>query len=713
LVGKSGVSALYEWCSKRQKVPELLLEQVQDEYECRVLLDGIVVGSGRGRAKSSAKQEAARRAVLALIPGVIFDASAGIVIDVVSVRTAAAAAPPVTESRGGNDLAVAASAVASSLDDLAPHLAKRLAIGHDEEDSLDRSYGVDLVVGTVPTSVPAAAAAATARQKSTPRSNHKRSLQVYPGTSTTSEEEDENAYYYASRGASVCTSLLHAIVQIDARIREPPEFSYEVTPLPSSAAPAPCHQTSQLGDHRNEEDPRDRNFAEKLDSVARATARIAFPAVTATRGVFACTATLRLYDEPLRGNRSQRKDGNEDYEDEEAKAPSFHLLKATSTGSTKKESRQMASARLLALLFPDCKTMVEVKAAAEAAREAYAASRGALKHGSHHHQQRTPCVGRRQQRPFRASSRPVSSIVRFATSGGTNDPPLPSNLRAELEKVLDSRIGTSDNDESLSDADALDASIVARQASRQRQLDCKIELALQTLNDQDEEGRILPPELTDDDVGRTILRRAVPDDFGRIKKLLLDRTESPPPNLGRRWKPLVKSVPFVASQLWSNTCIILLLCRAIGAYEDPPLGCAILTLGFSMEAGSLLCVTQLASEPHLPRERFVECLQAFARAMKCTLRLVVESPPGEVVLSHRDLRTIVSERLHPETMSRDEARLGATRDATNPPTLDGAIKRISSPLQSVLEESEVSEASSVEKRPTKRPNKPSKRSRFA
>jgi hypothetical protein len=95
--------------------------------------------------------------------------------------------------------------------------------------------------------------------------------------------------------------------------------------------------------------------------------------------------------------------------------------------------------------------------------------------------------------------------------------------------------------------------------------------------------------------------------------------------------------------------------------------------------------------------------------MKTTLRIITDSPRGDVVLSHRDLRTIVRERVLPETMSLGELQLGET----NAPTLDGTIKRISSPLQSVLEESEVSESSSVEKRPVKRPNKPSKRSRFA
>ena len=41
----------------------------------------------------------------------------------------------------------------------------------------------------------------------------------------------------------------------------------------------------------------------------------------------------------------------------------------------KRDAKHIASAKLLALLFPDCKGMVEVVKAAEAAREQYAANK--------------------------------------------------------------------------------------------------------------------------------------------------------------------------------------------------------------------------------------------------------------------------------------------------------------------------------------------------
>ena len=141
-----------------------------------------------------------------------------------------------------------------------------------------------------------------------------------------------------------------------------------------------------------------------------------------------------------------------------------------------------------------------------------------------------------------------------------------------------------------------------------------------------------------------------------------------------------------------------------------------------MDSGPLLHVTQLASEHHLPKERFIECLQGFARAMKCTLQVPDGSScrrscpgDGEEALSAYDLRTILSKRLQGGTRSGFSSASGSTHENDDDENNDGcSIKRISSPLQSVLEESEVSETSSVEKRPpTKRPNKPSKRSRFA
>ena len=63
---------------------------------------------------------------------------------------------------------------------------------------------------------------------------------------------------------------------------------------------------------------------------------------------------------------------------------------------------------------------------------------------------------------------------------------------------------TGDEDNKLCIASARDSGL-ARQLSRQTQLDDRITAALQKLNEQDDEGRSLPGELTADDVGRTMV----------------------------------------------------------------------------------------------------------------------------------------------------------------------------------------------------------------
>jgi hypothetical protein len=68
LLGKSGVSALYEWCGKRKTRLTFTLEENRprlavEDFEMTVSIDGTEWGKGRGKNKSGAKQEAARRAL--------------------------------------------------------------------------------------------------------------------------------------------------------------------------------------------------------------------------------------------------------------------------------------------------------------------------------------------------------------------------------------------------------------------------------------------------------------------------------------------------------------------------------------------------------------------------------------------------------------------------------------------------------------------------
>ena len=219
---------------------------------------------------------------------------------------------------------------------------------------------------------------------------------------------------------------------------------------------------------------------------------------------------------------------------------------------------------------------------------------------------------------------------------------------------------------------------LARSLSRKKQLDERVDNALQVMNELDEEGRSLPEELNSNDVGRTVLRRAESEDADWIEKLVANRDDTSVSSLqtrvyGTTPGPLAMlgvSLPSTTSsnseaaaitseslslpyRLWGSSTIILLLCRAISPKDDPPLGCAVLTLGFSMDKGPSLRIAELVSEPHLPKERFVECLVTFASHMNRVLEAEESTPadvsprlkPLESVYSTDQLRSIVESHL--------------------------------------------------------------------
>jgi hypothetical protein len=132
----------------------------------------------------------------------------------------------------------------------------------------------------------------------------------------------------------------------------------------------------------------------------------------------------------------------------------------------------------------------------------------------------------------------------------------------------------------------------------------------------------------------------------------------------------------------------------------------VLTLGFSMERGRVLRLAEIASETHLPRERFVECLEGFSSCMHCGLELEREKKTGKRFTTD-DLKAIVESYVSTDSGKHGDSKVAA---ASKDPTSE-SIKRVSSPLQSVREESEVSDSSGVEHHNTKRSSKPSKRSR--
>jgi hypothetical protein len=758
LLGKTGISALYEWCGKRRTTPTfswVLHEEGDDEhenegtalgntnheeFEWTVTVDGMEWGRGKGRTKSAARQEAARRALQLLLPGVVFDEVSGFVVELPSSSSYQQPEqwmhhlqketnfPHQQEEDNDDEEEAHQVAATCALEELAPNLAKRLAIGpnktRDEVGKQAKDFRVDIDYS---------------------KKRYKPSKQlprVYPETSTTSEEEDKNTYF-ASRGASVCSALLHAMVQIDERIPEPPIYTYEVSTVPSNAASTV--NNSQL---------------KRKGGPASSTSPSYVPASTIVihRGSFTCTASLKLVhlDSKVDMPESEepgilRDDKDEQFESE--------TLRAIGVGGTKREARHIASARLLALLFPECDGMVQVKQAAEAAREQYAASK-AMKQRSQRERSFTDSVTTNQRftndTNHRSESPRGQKDLSFAMAS-SSDPPLPPAIAQHFQRLLGFNISLPKKAEDLDDNGSdqkddphdLDEGVfnsvprrekhegcLARQLSRQKQLDDKVAATLQKLNEHDEEGRSRPDE---DDVGRTMLRRAGPEDVGWIVKLLGESTagmkhddDFEPSMLS----PLSVIVPTEEEDdgsplgkddlhLWSSSTIVLLLCRAIAPFEDPPLGCAVLTLGFSMEQGRLLRIAQLASERHLPRERFIECLQSFACCLGYILETSTKASVKDAAISLRCLRTeeqeaIVdsywSQSVDESTNRTKKLSPAATGVKDSGPRNYGEMVggNISLPLQSVQEESDEENQSDayLEKRNAKKvKDKPSKRSR--
>lgn len=542
LIGKTGVSVLFEWASKRQITPTLTLQHDSKLFECIVYLPdkddkgnvcftlSIVSilpstdllkewGRAKGASKAVAKQEAARKALESLMPGIVFDKETGQLQSL-----------PTAESNP--------EAPTSLIDEL-PNLARRLVIEHPKR----------------------------ARE-------------------TTESDDSENAFHF-KEGASVCSQLLHSLVQIEPqRLLSFPVFTYEQVDAPRGTKPS-----------------------------------------------FKCKGSLRT------------NDGS---------------IEASCVAGTKRQSRHTVSALLLAKLFPDCQTMSEVKATAEARKEEHSRRKK-------QNQERQDLDGEEDQ-VEKTNSRVWAKPM---------DPPLPRLLKNEIRKVIGMKRSPSDS----YDSDEVDLALTAEDTglddrvssalhklTRQRQFISVLQATLQKFNDQDEEGRSLPEEITDNDVGRTVLRFADPQDLSLIKRLFqTDENE------------LLSTEKLVV--MWSTpSCFCLLLCRAIAAYEDPPLGCAIMTFGFS-DGSRILRICGLASESHLPNERFLECLRDFSIALSCRLMVGDEyfEVDGDTVL-----RSYISKRKQGKLF-------------------------FSSQLQSVQEES--AEESSDERISTGAATKPSKRSR--
>jgi len=465
------------------------------------------------------------------------------------------------------------------------------------------------------------------------------------------------------------------------------------------------------------------------------------------RSSFKCTARLQLKKEHIAEEETHNEDEHEDDDcngdDDGDNGTAMETMTAVGTGATKREARHVASAKLLAMLFPDCDGMVQVKAAAEAAREAHAAQK-AMKQQTKRHASFTQFRhGRR--RLEEASPRKKSTMLGAPMSW---DPPLPKSLSNYLCTALGLAIPLVEDDLAGVNVEALSISEKPacplketaasppiprvesnRPNSRQKQLEDIVESALQ------QQGAFADDNVNED-VGRTVLRMGEASDLKWIYRLLTDSS----PFVGRPGSQKRAKVglpgPFsllqlkpaevmsykddgiatsnVSSRLWGPVTIILLLCRAIAPLDEPPLGCSILTVGFSMTRGKTLRVAEIGFEPHLPRERFIECLEKFAANMNCALEVGPDLRSGkaqphvstEVCWTSCELRLFIEEHI----------KGSANKSNGGDSTEDEDIVKLEpgAPLQSVQEETEFDEEKLVEDpRSQKQPIKPSKRSRVS
>jgi hypothetical protein len=141
---------------------------------------------------------------------------------------------------------------------------------------------------------------------------------LHQGTSTTTSEEENENVCHASRGASVCSSLLHAMVQIDEHIPDASYYTFEVSTVPPSA-------NMNINGHKHK----------------------AASSIVIHRGSFTCTATIKLVNKESNEETGNHLEDDKNNTQEEEKL--VETLQAIGVGGTKREARHIASAKLLAL----------------------------------------------------------------------------------------------------------------------------------------------------------------------------------------------------------------------------------------------------------------------------------------------------------------------------------------------------------------------------
>lgn len=653
VTGKTAVRALYEICDKRRWSAPRFVEhdnlQTNDasssstyshtDFIMSIIINGVELSRSRGASKKAAQQDAARKALVKLFPEAVFDIY-GILIELGSVDR-----NKIFFDHVNFDRKVHEGGAVDIGEELAPSLASRLAIdGVHEKSRLSPAPSED---SSISSTVSMKRSKVSSVVTGGPLHDGKRRPKsLYPNASTTSgvssaSEEIDDDQYLATRGASVCSTLLNVMVQIDGRIRDQPTYSFDVC---SNTPIDPPSSSKRKGSECN---------SDAMTSKRRSTTKNG-KSVTLHQTSFSCTATLNLYE---------RDDSNDANAEKEESKITVKCLKATGTGTTKRAARHVASAKLLELLFPECNGMAEVKAAAEAAQE-----RNATKKVGKRTSQRPS--DKFTKRSFANNDAPISKENAYIMSLFQMKPDF--TLSEHLVQKLVSYCGeivvkskdppgsalaklslTEPNDKitSFNNSDTL-----PRKRSRRERFEAAVDEALYEMHLQEDEVKASSGFVEENELGKTVIRRASIEDSKTIERLfekiqsskehqdssnLLTHISNDTVDVAKISKS--NDAGFICRDMisiWNQDVVILILYRS-----EEALGCAVLSLGFSLKIGRTLKIIDIFHKQHYPKERFVDCLSSLAQRMNCKLedRTIVKSK--DVVLSKEFQKSLIEKHL--------------------------------------------------------------------
>lgn len=477
---------------------------------------------------------------------------------------------------------------------------------------------------------------------------------IYPSASSASELDDDEEKAYNDRA---CSILLHAMWQIDYRIREPPSYEYELMknnvaaaeerpqrfpPLPKDRLPFQCTASLKL------------YFSKRLVDECKDTATImdfwesplehsqAKPSALSPqrkgdgtnneqsrkrKDSFASQATPSPARQLLRRGKHGEVPSPTDAQEQGETVP--HRIESTGTGSTKRESKHRASAKLLAMLFPECSSMVEVMAAAEAARECYAAKR-----------EEAIAQTKRAKLSNSRSFSPAATAALLPTTnaeGFSHNDQL-SQLRLTMKHSSDKlKVAKTEEAEALNDDLFSVAGLSLSEPTRDSKntLEKKVKIALKLMYGGKE---------TEGSAGFRLRCMGI-DDYDRLGSLLNESLETQNTSTDREetvQKDARVTSEFNLSDLkLSSSTAVLLITRTDVSNDDSPLGMSILSTLGNESKENMLSVNFLKHEDHLPRETFIECLEELANTLSFTLdmsNIMEDCPIKSFVSDYLDIQ---------------------------------------------------------------------------